>query len=262
MPTKQKLVKTNGNASLPSDAAPALRQLVAFWRHAPHDADHTVLVATGIPDTILVDRTADELRKLDIVQIAAQALSACHDWAESEERQVRFRVTWQKGDTIRGSHQWKMGDGGEEIVLDGSTGSMLAQTQTNVRDLMRVFTGGFEMIQAGAQELLASAQTRIRELEVENRDLRDRLKKGHDFDNELAMAAFAAELESGDKRFAMFEKYIGPHLPAALADMAGKTLKGLSSGTAAAATAGNQVQSQQAGSNQKAALGKTASARK
>jgi seryl-tRNA(Sec) selenium transferase len=172
-------------------------------------ADHFVTtVHTHHGESILQDRSVAEVRD-EPVELANATIEASERWARADGREVRFRATWQAGDRVLASHQWTSGEG-DPTALDGTVDSFLAQQQRHQEADHRLHHDGFAMVQDGWKSLLKLAQTQIETLSKENAELRERLRKSGDVDNEIAMAHAASELEGRARTAELIESRILP----------------------------------------------------
>jgi hypothetical protein len=191
---------------LPRDEA-----LVLFFKRPPSAADHVVIVATTqAGEQIVQDRTTPEVRKAPI-QFCNHVLTACERTARADNRELRFRATWQSGDRVLASYAWRCGEG-DPTALDGTVDSFLRQQQQHGETIHRLALEGLPMLQDGWQKLLASAFKRIDALEKLLYETQDRLRKAGDVEAEILMAHTASDLESRTRTATIVEERLLPLL--------------------------------------------------
>jgi hypothetical protein len=163
----------------------------------------------------MLDRTAEELKGVELPQLAVLVLEQCASFAEVERREVRFRCSWLAADTPKAVMQWRQGSDSEAVasrLLDGSPESMLGQSQGHLENVMRLYTNEHEALQEDRRELTKFLLRRVSELESLLDEKNKRLRALGDTEAELIQAAFAADVESRERRANIFEKLILPRL--------------------------------------------------
>lgn len=197
--------------------------LSLFFKRPPVGADHVVVVALShAGEQIVQDRPAAEARRA-FVQLANATARACERWAHSEGRECRFRASWQSGDRVLATHQWRAGQGDPQ-ALNGTVESFLTQVQRHLeaRESMsherHIETREVAQTQQKAWETIVSAQDRrIAALEKDNADLRERLRRVDDVGSEIALEQAKADLEARGRTADILEKRVLPIVQAIVA---------------------------------------------
>lgn len=183
--------------------------IALFFRKPPSNADHVLVVAAAHGgDAIIQDRAAAEVRRAP-VQLANAVLQACDRYAYAEGREVKFRASWQVGERVIATHQWKCGEGDPQ-ALDGTVESFLAQQQRHAEVSHRLYHDGYSMVQEGWRTLLTAANKRIESLESDNASLRDKLRRVDDVSSEIALEQARMEMEQRGRTADILENRVLP----------------------------------------------------
>ena len=198
------------------EVASALRM---FLRRPPTGADHAVVTASTPQGDQVVRDCSIVLVRTDASGVATDCADACDRWARAEGREVRFRVQWLDGERVLGTHQWRVGEGDPQ-ALDGTVESFLTQQQRHAETQHRLYHDGYEMVQEGWRTLLKAANERIKSLEADNAELRDRLRKVDDVSSEIALASAQADLDARGRTADILEQRLLPMAQALLLQQA------------------------------------------
>lgn len=172
------------------------------------------------------------------VAYANAVADLCERWAVAEGQQTRFLACWSVGARVLASHQWTCGDG--RPALDGSSLSQIAQAQQHAEVQHRLHHEGQSLLTDGWKALLGLAMDRVKAVEKENAELRERLKRSDDVDATIAVSSAEADLETRARTAAILEERVLPIFEA----LATRALtQHLSGATATAPTAEQQQHS-------------------
>lgn len=119
---------------------PHIQARIYEWlRRTPAHAERLQVLATGMPDTIVLDITADEVIGLGMEVAAERIYGVCEAVAIDNERETRFCVDWFVGRDVAMHLPFKLGrnlrDGNG---FDGSTVSILAQNQGHLQQVLKI----------------------------------------------------------------------------------------------------------------------------
>jgi hypothetical protein len=198
-----------------------------------------VLALSPSGDSVIQDRQAAEARR-DAAELTLAIEVSCERYAAAERRQVRFRAAWMRGEKTLATYAWEVGTGKQERELDGSVQSFLQQQQQMQLAQHKLHLEGFEMVQDSWKSLLALQNKRIENLERENMELRDRLRKMDDVGSEIAIEQMRAEVDQRGRTVDLVENRL---LPLAQA-IAVKHLGGAAAAATSAAPAANSKNEQ------------------
>lgn len=229
---------------MPSDEA-----LTLFLKRAPLGADRFVVTAMShAGEHVVQDRTAKEAIRAHVM-MANSTIMACDRWAHSEGRECRFRATWQQGERVLASHQWRAGQGDPQ-ALNGTVESFLSQVQRHLENREQN-TYETQSTQLEAWKTLSGAQNRrIEALEKENDHLRERLRRVDDVSSELAIEHAKADIESRGRTVDILENRVLPIVQAYVAQQLQKELAANSgNGSGVAAASSGQQKPNSAGSS-------------
>lgn len=195
-------------------------EMQLFIRRPPLGADRLLVTAvTHSGDQTVQDRSAIEARKAPVA-LAKSVVTAAERWAQVDGRAVKFRATWMRDDRTLAAHQWTCGHGKDPTELDGTVDSFLQQQQRFAEAQHRLHLEGFEMVQSSWQNLLTLANERIKALEADNADLRERLRRVDDVGSEIALEQAKSEMEQRGRTADLLENRLLPIAQALLLQQA------------------------------------------
>lgn len=119
---------------------PHIQSRVYEWlRRTPEHVERLQVLATGMPDTVVLDINADEVFNMGIENAAERVYSVCEAVAMDNERETRFVADWFVGRDVAMHLPFKLGKNlRDPNGFDGSTVSILAQNQGHLQQVLKI----------------------------------------------------------------------------------------------------------------------------
>ena len=180
------------------------RGICVWVGQLPTTLDKIELAASG-----LAGAQPDVIAELDAAQVGSMAKeelaillhTTAEEWSDAHQRELRCTLTASRADALLSKHAFRAGLPSDDGNLDGSTESLVSQTQRHLEAMARIHANGHTRLQAGWDALLGAQGKRIAELEAELTKARSRVKTG-DGMSEAEAAIAVAELETTEQRSA------------------------------------------------------------